>query len=36
MNHLRMIVTAFGLALFIACSRYTVKADYDPTITYAS
>ena len=36
MNRLRMIATAFGLALLTACSSYTVKTDYDPTITYAS
>lgn len=27
---------AFGLALLAACSSYTVKTDYDPTITYSS
>ena len=36
MNRLTMIATAFGLALLTACSNYTVKTDYDPTITFAS
>ncbi len=36
MNRIKIMAAAFGLALFTACSSYTVKTDYDPTITYAS
>lgn len=36
MTRLRMTATALGLALFAACSTYTVKTDFDPAIAYAS
>jgi hypothetical protein len=36
MNRLRLFSTAIGLALLTACSSYTVKTDYDPTISYTS
>ncbi len=36
MNCLRMIATVLGLTLFTACSSYTVKTDYDPSIAYSS
>ncbi len=36
MNRISMAASIFGLALINACSGYTVKTDYDPTITYAS
>ncbi len=36
MNRLKLAVMALGLALSTACSSYTVKTDYDPTITYSS
>lgn len=36
MNRLKMIATVCGLALFTACSTYSIKADYDPTTSYAS
>lgn len=36
MNRLKLIATACGMALLTACSTYTVKSDYDPTISYGS
>ncbi len=31
---LQILATAFGMALFTACSTYSVKTDYNPTISY--
>ena len=36
MNRLKFAALTLGLVLFSACSSYTVKTDYDPTITYSS
>ncbi len=36
MNRFYTAAVLMGLLLFSACSSYSVKTDYDPTITYAS
>lgn len=36
MNRFKMAAAALGLALLTACSAYSVKTDYDPTIAYSS
>ena len=36
MNRLKLAALTLGLVFFTACSSYTVKTDYDPTITYSS
>ena len=36
MDRWKIAAISLSLALLTACSTYTVKTDYDPTITYAS
>lgn len=36
MSRWKIAATVVGLGLLMACSNYTVKTDFDPTVTYSS